>query len=128
MDDAFFRHLDTKEEEQFRQWARDNFDPHKEADPVWHPCVRDEWQKLMDAAPKYFWFEAQTGIVRKEPPSFSNFYNYRLPREMLDKVVYNVNLAKPTTSGLEYKESKEFFTMLEKADLGPIAFKIICEE
>lgn len=47
MDDAFFRKLSPKEEVAFRQWARDNFDPDKEPEEVWHPVVRDEWTKLM---------------------------------------------------------------------------------
>ena len=50
MDDKFFRHLNPDEEEQFRQWARDNFDPNIEPEPIWHPVVRDEWKKLVEAA------------------------------------------------------------------------------
>lgn len=46
MDDWLFRHLDPAEEETFRQWARDHFDPKVEPEPIWHPVVRDEWAKL----------------------------------------------------------------------------------
>jgi hypothetical protein len=34
MDDKFFRQLNPDEEEQFRQWARDNFDPNIEPEPM----------------------------------------------------------------------------------------------
>ena len=43
-----FRTLSPEEEEEFRQWARDNFDSGKEANPLWHPVVRDEWAKLLE--------------------------------------------------------------------------------
>ena len=46
--DEFFRVLDPTEEAQFRQWARDNFDPTQAADPCWHPIVRKEWGKLKE--------------------------------------------------------------------------------
>ena len=44
--DKFFRELDEKEQEEFRQWARDNHDPNKEPDKYWHPVVIEEWNKL----------------------------------------------------------------------------------
>jgi hypothetical protein len=38
-----FRTLSDKEVQEFRQWARDNFDPAKDdINPVWHPEVRQE--------------------------------------------------------------------------------------
>ena len=43
--DSFFRYLNPDEEEQFRQWARDNWED-KEPDGCWHPIVRDEWVKI----------------------------------------------------------------------------------
>lgn len=43
---TFFRQLDAGEEQEFRQWARDNFNPKVDASPLWHPVVRDEWKKL----------------------------------------------------------------------------------
>ena len=46
MPDYFFRDLDKTEEESFRQWARDNWKRGQEPDDVWHPVVRDEWNKL----------------------------------------------------------------------------------
>jgi len=48
--DGFFLKLDKKEEEEFRQWARDNFVKGKPASAAWHPVVRDEWNKLETAA------------------------------------------------------------------------------
>ncbi len=46
--DSFFRVLDAKEEETFRQWARDNFrrDCVPDSFEVSHPVVRDEWRNL----------------------------------------------------------------------------------
>ena len=44
-----FRELDEKEEQEFRQWARENFKPgHMTINEVWHPVVRDECQKMND--------------------------------------------------------------------------------
>lgn len=42
-----FRDLSPEEEEEFRQWARDNFSPEKEISECWHPVVVDEWKKLL---------------------------------------------------------------------------------
>jgi len=44
--DEFFRELDPTEEQEFRQWARDNFAPGRHPSGLWHPIVRQEWQKL----------------------------------------------------------------------------------
>ena len=41
-----FRELDATEEEEFRQWARDNYEPHTEINSVWHPVVREECEKI----------------------------------------------------------------------------------
>lgn len=46
MDDGFFRKLDSGEQNEFRQWARDNWMPNTEPSELWHPVVRDEWRKL----------------------------------------------------------------------------------
>jgi hypothetical protein len=42
----FFRELNETEEKEFRQWARDNYAPGETASEVWHPVVRDEWEKI----------------------------------------------------------------------------------
>ena len=44
---SLYRELDTEEEKEFRQWARDNFDI-KSVNTAWHPVVRDEWEKITD--------------------------------------------------------------------------------
>ncbi len=48
MPDSFFRVLDSKEEQEFRQWTRDNWrrDCVPDDFSVCHPVVRDEWRKL----------------------------------------------------------------------------------
>lgn len=45
-----FRDLPEPEEEDFRQWARENFTPGKPASPLWHPVIREEWARLEAAA------------------------------------------------------------------------------
>lgn len=46
-DDFMFRNLDDKEEEIFRQWARDNQTPeHYEKRDLYHPVIREEWEKI----------------------------------------------------------------------------------
>ncbi len=38
-----FRQLNEVEEQEFRQWARENFNPSKDdVNPVWHPVIQDE--------------------------------------------------------------------------------------
>ena len=44
-----YKCLNPQEEQEFRQWAKDNFDPNTPANPVWHPVIRDEWKKLQGA-------------------------------------------------------------------------------
>jgi hypothetical protein len=46
MDIDIWEKLTTDEEEEFRQWAKDNWKPNTKPSPLWHPVVRDEWQKL----------------------------------------------------------------------------------
>ena len=41
-----FRELNAEEEQQFRQWARDNYQPGMEVSELWHPIVRNELEKL----------------------------------------------------------------------------------
>lgn len=50
MENSFFRELDETEEQEFRQWARDNHKPGDIVSPVWHPVVRDEIQQMADEA------------------------------------------------------------------------------
>lgn len=45
--DKFFRELSPEEEEEFRAWAREHFNALTEPEPVWHPCVRDEWARML---------------------------------------------------------------------------------
>ena len=45
---AVYRNLSSEEETTFRQWARDNWKPNKEAELYWHPVVRDEWNKITE--------------------------------------------------------------------------------
>jgi len=117
MDDAFFRKLSPSEEQEFREWARENFDPQKDADPCWHPCVHDEWAKLKRNDVGFFYFEAQTGIIReKRPMAPSNFHNYRLPNLLMGTVKEAVESATVGPHGLQYKHERDFLADLEEYD------------
>ena len=39
---SLFKDLTPEEQKEYRQWARDNYEPGMEVNPVWHPIVRDE--------------------------------------------------------------------------------------
>lgn len=42
----FFRQLNSEEEETFRQWARDNYQPGEPIKGIWHPVVQEECTKI----------------------------------------------------------------------------------
>ena len=48
MNTELFRNLSEAEEEEFRQWARDNFKAGDTINVVWHPVVQDECRKMVD--------------------------------------------------------------------------------
>jgi hypothetical protein len=41
-----FRDLSEEEEREFRQWARDNYEPLNPILGIWHPVVQDECKKM----------------------------------------------------------------------------------
>ena len=41
-----FRRLDKEEEIEFRQWAKENYQPLSEINGAWHPVVQDECRKM----------------------------------------------------------------------------------
>tara|TARA_R100000742_G_C4239768_1_gene59672 strand:- start:216 stop:455 length:240 start_codon:yes stop_codon:yes gene_type:complete len=46
-DYKFFKDLDPKEEEEYRQWARDNYTIGDTINSVWHPVVVDECMNML---------------------------------------------------------------------------------
>lgn len=43
-----FRDLSQTEEQEFQQWAKDNFDPSKDViNPVWHPVVQQACEEML---------------------------------------------------------------------------------
>jgi len=40
-----FRDLSPEEEQEFRQWARENDPPNLQSWEIYHPVCRDEWMK-----------------------------------------------------------------------------------
>lgn len=57
------------------------------------------WTDLMRGD---FYFEAQTGIIRDQPPAVSNFYQYRLPGWVRGLVESAVESAEVGPGGLNY--------------------------
>lgn len=45
-----FRKLDAEEEQEFRKWARDNYEPFAPINGCWHPVVQDECRKINESA------------------------------------------------------------------------------
>lgn len=41
-----FRRLNEAEFAEFRQWARNNYDPGAEINPLWHPAIREECERM----------------------------------------------------------------------------------
>ena len=41
-----FRELDEQEQEEFEQWARDNYTPGDDISTLWHPVVREECARM----------------------------------------------------------------------------------
>lgn len=41
-----FRQLTEQEKNQFKQWARTNYIPYTEINPVWHPVVQFECRRI----------------------------------------------------------------------------------
>ncbi|GAI99886.1 unnamed protein product [marine sediment metagenome] len=40
------RKLNSEEEKEFRQWARDNYTPYDIISGMWHPVVQEECSKI----------------------------------------------------------------------------------
>jgi len=43
---SLFRELSEQDEKDFRQWARDTYEPFSQISGVWHPVVQDECSKI----------------------------------------------------------------------------------
>lgn len=43
---GLFNELSESEEQEFRQWARDNYTPLDPIKGIWHPIVQDECTKI----------------------------------------------------------------------------------
>lgn len=52
--------------------------------------------------PEFFWFEAQTGIIRDYMPGYSNYHQYKLPEHLRAEVEEAVAKAEPVAGGLAY--------------------------
>jgi hypothetical protein len=60
-----FKELTASEEVRFRDWARTNFDG-SEANPLWHPVVRDEWAKAASALTEHEFHGGAAGSFASE--------------------------------------------------------------
>ena len=54
MPDEFFRELTPAQTEEFKQWARDNYEPGSPISAIWHPVVRAECARINEEAGKVF--------------------------------------------------------------------------
>ena len=45
---GLFRKLSREEEDEYKDWAWDHWEPGKPARSVWHPVILAEWQRLQD--------------------------------------------------------------------------------
>lgn len=43
---TLWRELDEYEEDECRQWARDNYKPYEDISGVWHPVTQEECVKM----------------------------------------------------------------------------------
>jgi hypothetical protein len=43
---SMFRKLNTQEEKDFRQWARETYEPFSQIEVTWHPVAQDECVKM----------------------------------------------------------------------------------
>jgi hypothetical protein len=43
---GLFKQLNKEEEKEFRQWARENYQPFSPISGFWHPAVQDECLKM----------------------------------------------------------------------------------
>lgn len=56
-----FKQLTTTEEHDYRAWARGNYKPGDSVNPLWHPVIRDEIDKI-NSSPVYNRFEIAIAI------------------------------------------------------------------
>ena len=62
-----------------------------------------------------FYFEAQTGLLREEPPAHSNFHNYKLPDHARERVEDALANATEGSGGLVY--TKKFLKWLQDNEI-----------
>ena len=43
---TFFHELSPEQEVEYRQWARDNYEPLSPIEGIWHPIVQEECTKI----------------------------------------------------------------------------------
>jgi hypothetical protein len=75
---ALFKKLSPKKEAEFRAWARKNHHPGDKIDPLWHPIVKDECEKIdLEALQTHYVnlyrkvFNTNLGLWSKEISQFS---------------------------------------------------------
>ena len=69
----FFRKVSSEEEQQFRQWARDNYKPFSDISGVWHPYTQDECVKMNLE-------NASLVPDKKDEPEHNHFGEMHLPK------------------------------------------------
>jgi len=51
-----FMELSPKQEQKFRKWSRENYQPYTEINGTWHPVVQDECVKMNKESASYYPF------------------------------------------------------------------------
>jgi len=116
--DFLFRTLSPEEEKEFKEYTHDNWTPSTAINEVWHPVVRDEWEKMdnlrLAAQDVYETIaadlklgdhmekSAQTKAIDAVYTSFEGYASER------DKVIW-ANIAQPAKATVVYQTVREYF-------------------
>jgi len=68
--------------------------------------IQSTGELVSDSPVQYFWFEAQTGILRDKPPAVSNYHQYKFHKRYLAKVQLVLN--KSDGVGIYQKEDLDW--------------------
>ena len=120
----YFRGLNAKEQTVFRQWARDNYKPGANINPVWHPIVREECEKMNREAGS----EAPTEITPYVPKEKQeSAYETDLKEAFIPNFYTREDLEFITNATITPGEFEEFKDWMKNNGNVPGAISIIVE-
>lgn len=97
-----FKSLTPSEETKFRAWARDNYKPLTEINPVWHPVARDECARINQStldAPSAKTFVVTLDAHDSDESKFSKFLRAN-DISMTGEPPFDVSFRAPTIAAL----------------------------